>query len=59
METWLSPDCDDNDDDGLEHDMLALMEAQRREYPKIIGGFCQLTTLTQHSVTQRILRAMD
>ena len=56
METWLSPDCDDNDDDGLEHDMIALMEAQRHKMPQFIGGFCQVTTLTQHSVTQRILR---
>ena len=40
---------------NLERDMVAMMEAQRRELPQV-GGFCQLTTLTQHTVTQRILR---
>ncbi len=40
---------------NLDRDMVAMMEAQRREFPQI-DGLCQLTTLTQHTVTQRILR---
>lgn len=40
----------------IERDMIAIIEAQRRELPVIVGGFCQLTTLTEHAVTQRILR---
>jgi hypothetical protein len=40
----------------VERDMIAIMEAQRRELPLMIGGFCQVTSLTQHAVTQRILR---
>ena len=43
------------DPNHLERDMIAVMEAQRREFPQV-GGFCQLTSLTQHAVTQRILR---
>jgi hypothetical protein len=43
------------DPNHLERDTVAMMEAQRREFPQI-GGFCQLTSLTQHTVTQRILR---
>jgi hypothetical protein len=45
----------DVDSNHVERDMIAVMEAQRREFPQV-GGFCQLTTLTQHAVTQRILR---
>jgi hypothetical protein len=43
------------DPNHIERDMIALMEAQRREFP-LVGGFCELTSLTQHAVTQRILR---
>jgi hypothetical protein len=39
----------------FERDMVIHMQAQRREFPKI-GGFCQMTTLTQSGVTQRITR---
>jgi hypothetical protein len=39
----------------IERDMIAVMEAQRCEFP-LVGGFCELTSLTQHAVTQRILR---
>jgi hypothetical protein len=46
----------DVDPNHIERDMLAVMEAQRSEFPLAIGGFCQLTSLTQHAVTQRILR---
>jgi hypothetical protein len=48
----------DVDPDHVERDMVALMEAQRRDFPEI-GGFCQITTLTQGGVTQRILRRWD
>jgi hypothetical protein len=44
------------DPDHIERDMLALMEVQRREHPELVGGFCQLTTLTQQTVTQKILQ---
>jgi hypothetical protein len=40
----------------VERDLLAIMEAQRAEFPQKVGGFCQLTSLTQHAVTCRILR---
>ncbi len=40
----------------VERDLLAIMDAQRAEFPQKVGGFCQLTSLTQHAVTQRILR---
>jgi len=43
------------DPNHIERDMITLMEAQRREFPQV-GGFCELTSLTQHTVTQRILR---
>jgi hypothetical protein len=43
------------DPDHIERDMIALMEAQRRDCTGV-GGFCQLTTLTEYSITQRILR---
>jgi hypothetical protein len=43
------------DPDHIEHDTIALMEAQRREFP-LVGGFCQLTSLTEQTVTERILR---
>jgi hypothetical protein len=39
--------------------MIAVVEAQRSEFPEAIGGFCQLTSLTQHDVTQRILRRLE
>jgi hypothetical protein len=45
----------DPDTIHLERDMIAVMEAQRREFP-LVGGFCQLMSLTQHTVTQRISR---
>jgi hypothetical protein len=35
--------------------MIGLMEQQRHDCTGV-GGFCQLTTLTEHSITQRILR---
>jgi hypothetical protein len=44
----------DVDPNHVERDMIAVMEAQRREFPQV-GGFCQLPTLRQHTVTQRIL----
>jgi hypothetical protein len=43
------------DPDHVDRDMLAVMEMQRRDSQRI-GGHCELTTLTQHTVTQRILR---
>jgi hypothetical protein len=43
------------DPDHVERDILALMEAQRRDCTGV-GGYCQLTLLTEHAVTQRILR---
>jgi hypothetical protein len=42
------------DPDCIERDMIALMEAQRRDCTGV-GGFCQLTTLTEHAITQRVL----
>jgi len=45
----------DVDPNHVERDIIALMEAQRQNFPQV-GGFCQLTSLTQHAVTQRILR---
>jgi hypothetical protein len=43
------------DPNQIERDMIVLIEAQRREFP-LVGGFCQLTSLTEYTVTQRILR---
>jgi hypothetical protein len=42
----------------IERDMIAVMEAQRRLVPKV-GGFCQLTSLRQHTVTQRIFAPVE
>jgi hypothetical protein len=42
------------DPEHIERDMVALMEAQRRDCTGV-GGFCQLTTLTEHAITQRVL----
>ena len=43
------------DPEHAERDLLALIEAQQRDCTGV-GGFCQLTTLTQDGITQRILR---
>jgi hypothetical protein len=39
----------------VERDFLALMERQRNGCTGV-GGFCQVTTLTEHAVTQKILK---
>lgn len=46
------------DADNPEPGMIDVMEAQRREFPEV-GGFCQVTTLTRDTITQRILRRWD
>jgi hypothetical protein len=43
------------DPDRVDESMLALMEVQKRDCMGV-GGFCQLTTLTQGGITQQILR---
>jgi hypothetical protein len=40
----------------IEGFMLATMEAQREDFPQHVGGFCQITSLSEHGIAQRILR---
>jgi hypothetical protein len=47
------------DEDSVRANMLAIAEAQRREFPQQVGGFLQLTTLTKETITSRILRRWD
>jgi hypothetical protein len=43
-------------DESVCRNMTAVMEAQRDEFPGRIGGFLQLITLTEQTITSRILR---
>jgi hypothetical protein len=39
----------------VERDMVVIMEAQREECTGV-GGYCLLTSLTQDTITQRVLK---
>lgn len=39
--------------------IIAILEAQRREFPQAVGGFVQLTTVTEDAISERILRRWD
>jgi hypothetical protein len=53
------PELDaDGDEECLHRNMVEVMALQRREFP-MIGGFVQLTTLTDAGISQRILRRWD
>jgi hypothetical protein len=39
--------------------MIDAMEAQRTDFPDRTGGFLQLTSVSEHLITTRILRRWD
>jgi hypothetical protein len=46
-------------DGDIAAQMVAVMEAQRAEWPGLIGAFCQVTILMQDAIVQRILARWD